>query len=259
MGIGLNSVSSLIYPNAKMRPLKIHVPNPCSENWNKMLPTQQGRICTTCSTEVTDFTKFTNEELKAWLNKVGDKRVCGNFRKFQLEDFNRDQGAKRSWFSISSKLLVASCLTLFVDAKANVGMKPPQVQIVVQQHAFLAEDFSLTRQNMDSDSLITINGMVKAEDDNAPLYGVWVGVKGSDQHVVTDVNGKFSIQVAKARTVNLVFKSIGYDHWTEKIYLKKNTSLTVLMKMSEVLLGELVITRPSLLQKTWSSIKRAFK
>lgn len=53
-----------------MTPLKLNVPNPCNRTWKEMLPTQRGRLCGDCAKEVIDFTKFSDDQLQAWFEKI---------------------------------------------------------------------------------------------------------------------------------------------------------------------------------------------
>lgn len=45
--------------------IRISIPDPCNQNWNQMLPNEKGRYCDTCKLTVVDFTKMSNEEIKA--------------------------------------------------------------------------------------------------------------------------------------------------------------------------------------------------
>ncbi|MEO6520958.1 MAG: SusC/RagA family TonB-linked outer membrane protein [Mucilaginibacter sp.] len=58
----------------------------------------------------------------------------------------------------------------------------------------------------------TITGTVTGKDDNQPLVGVTIGVKGSLAATATDVNGKYSIKVTNLQSVVLTVKYIGYDY-----------------------------------------------
>jgi len=72
--------------------MKISIPNPCSEDWSKMTPTEQGAFCKKCALEVTDFTKKSPLEIKEILTaKIQSKqRVCGNIENRQLIEFNQE-------------------------------------------------------------------------------------------------------------------------------------------------------------------------
>lgn len=64
--------------------MKISVPKPCNENWDKMLPEEQGRFCLKCTKTVVDFSKKTKEEVHAFFRETTEK-VCGRFESSQLE------------------------------------------------------------------------------------------------------------------------------------------------------------------------------
>jgi len=51
-----------------------------------MTPDEQGRFCSQCSKSVTDFTQMSDDEVIIYLRLNSDNKVCGRFRKDQLED-----------------------------------------------------------------------------------------------------------------------------------------------------------------------------
>lgn len=65
--------------------MKIAIPNPCNENWNKMTPKEKGRFCNSCSKTVVDFTKKSTETIKQYLIEYKDQKICGHFYKKQLD------------------------------------------------------------------------------------------------------------------------------------------------------------------------------
>lgn len=84
---------------------------------------------------------------------------------------------------------------------------------------------------------ITANGKVITEN-NVPLAGVSVNVKGSSTGTITDANGKFTIQVNKGGTLILSF----VDYQTREIVVNDNTdvaSISMVPKNSS--LGEVVV------------------
>lgn len=56
----------------------------CSEDWQQMTPTAQGRHCAQCRRTVLDFTEATQPELEAAFRDSPDGRVCGRFQPEQL-------------------------------------------------------------------------------------------------------------------------------------------------------------------------------
>lgn len=62
---------------------KITVPKPCHEDWNAMIPSDRGRFCNACTTQVVDFTNMSSDEIRDYLTK--NTNVCGRFKNEQLE------------------------------------------------------------------------------------------------------------------------------------------------------------------------------
>ena len=72
--------------------MKFSIPEPCSEDWSKMTPTEQGAFCQKCALEVTDFTDKTSLEIKSILTAKFEskQRVCGHIENRQLLQLNDD-------------------------------------------------------------------------------------------------------------------------------------------------------------------------
>lgn len=68
-----------------MRPTTIHQPAPCAEKWEAMTPTDVGRHCASCQTQVVDFTRMTDGEVVAFLGQYHPERRCGRFREDQVD------------------------------------------------------------------------------------------------------------------------------------------------------------------------------
>ena len=56
----------------------------CSEDWQQMTPTAQGRHCAHCDRPVVDFTQATAADLEAARAAAPDGWLCGRFRHSQL-------------------------------------------------------------------------------------------------------------------------------------------------------------------------------
>lgn len=95
--------------------LKITIPTPCHENWNKMTPDQTGRHCSVCAKSVVDFTNMSDEAVKNFfLNKKADERVCGRFKQTQLHRIVIEM--PHNIFSMRMPLwkkFLAACLVVF--------------------------------------------------------------------------------------------------------------------------------------------------
>lgn len=64
---------------------KISIPKPCHENWDNMLPEEQGRHCLSCCKTVIDFSNWDNESIVTYLKQKNSERVCGRFSTDQIE------------------------------------------------------------------------------------------------------------------------------------------------------------------------------
>lgn len=62
---------------------KVTVPKPCHEDWNAMIPSDRGRFCSACITQVVDFTNMSSDEIRNYLSK--NTNVCGRFKNEQLD------------------------------------------------------------------------------------------------------------------------------------------------------------------------------
>ncbi len=64
---------------------KISIPKPCHENWEAMLPEEQGRHCLSCCKTVVDFSTWDNDSILAYLKQRNNERVCGRFHTAQVD------------------------------------------------------------------------------------------------------------------------------------------------------------------------------
>jgi hypothetical protein len=65
---------------------RIHIPVPCSEDWNKMSKNTDGRMCDACQTTVVDFSNRSLEEIKTYFEVNAGKNVCGQYRERHVTD-----------------------------------------------------------------------------------------------------------------------------------------------------------------------------
>ena len=85
----------------------------------------------------------------------------------------------------------------------------------------------------------TISGTVFDPADNSPLVGASVVIKGTTKGTITDIDGKYSINVGEADK-ELVFSFMGMQDRTEKIGSK--TTINVTMASEATQLSDVVVT-----------------
>ncbi len=82
----------------------------------------------------------------------------------------------------------------------------------------------------------TIRGVVTAED-NSPLPGVNIVIKGTDQGTITDGNGSYSISTSPNAII--VFSYIGYA--TQEVAMNGNAEVDLILKEDKSELAELIV------------------
>jgi len=106
----------------------INIPEPCSENWNEMSPTEKGAFCQKCAIDVYDFTNKSGDEIRDILRLNLGGHVCGRIQSKQLKELNDDFSAwritnkrsfDRAWIF---SLLVVFGLTLFSCEEDEVSV-----------------------------------------------------------------------------------------------------------------------------------------
>lgn len=93
---------------------------------------------------------------------------------------------------------------------------------------------------------ITINGKV-VDENNQPLPGVAVLLKGTTIGVATDVNGNFQLTIPKQEGLTLVFSFVGMK--TQERIVRDEKSITVIMEEETKMIEEVVVTGIQTIEK----------
>ena len=86
---------------------------------------------------------------------------------------------------------------------------------------------------------VTVTGKVTAADDNSPLPGVNVYLKGTQTGTITDADGNYSLTVGDENGT-LVFSYIGFT--TQEVALAGRTSVDIKLEANLETLNEVVVT-----------------
>jgi hypothetical protein len=233
--------------------LKIN--KPCSEDWDTMTENEQGRFCSSCSKNVTDFTSLSNSEILAIYDK-NPVNHCGRLTKSQLEN-----GIIQEEISRSTNLLkVAAGLILALISKdaisSNVKAKPTPRFVV--QNTINPDSKSNNNINIvEQDSLQnTLKGMLIDSSNNDPMPFANVVIKGTKIGVASDFDGRFTLQIPdsiKTKKLMIVVSSIGYQ--TTQILFDRTKpqteELVFMVSTNLVIMGDVVIVK-----KKWWQRKR---
>lgn len=210
-----------------------HIPKPCSEHWNEMIPDAKGRFCLSCEKPVIDFTNYSPKEIISHLQK--HPKTCGRFSKNQLERLNRQAEAR--------KLSVPKLTGLFAIT-ALLGISAPAVAHTTSTKIEYRKDSawkSILPKTPVNDSII-IKGNV-LDEDGLPLPSANVILKGTNFGTTTDFDGNFNISIPKDElkiSNTLVFSYLGFESKEVQIDVE-NPTLKIQMVMDEyMLMGEIV-------------------
>lgn len=113
---------------------KINIPEPCHENWDKMIPEGDGRHCLSCSKVVVDFTQMSLPEIHNYFHMYRDRDICGTFNTLnttaklgfrdKLQIFYNDalsSSRKPIYFSLlSAAMFILNCKT--IENRRTTGM-----------------------------------------------------------------------------------------------------------------------------------------
>jgi TonB-linked SusC/RagA family outer membrane protein len=93
---------------------------------------------------------------------------------------------------------------------------------------------------------ISVTGKITDAANGQPMFGVTIGITGTTTGAISDVDGKFTIQVPSKEAV-LVFTSIGYK--SQQIAIEGNTQLNVSLVQEITELEQIVVVGYGTLRK----------
>ena len=228
----------------------IQIPEPCSQNWRQMLPGQTGRFCGHCSHQVTDFSKMTDAEIIAVIEKSAGK-VCGRVNNTDLDRVI----TKSPNPGKSNRLRQAVAATLLLlSGRQIVVSEPLNEQATLLQQSQPEIPASLYPDNIDTSRQGLLKGSVLDSISKLPIEFVSIKNLKTDKHCVTDTLGKFEIMASPGDTIEI--QTLGYT--TKKIAITNLETRSYLLeeRMEMHTLGMMVTYRkPTVKEK----IKRFFR
>ncbi|RKR14033.1 carboxypeptidase-like protein [Maribacter vaceletii] len=226
----------------------ITIQKPCSENFDTFSKTELGGYCNSCEKEVIDFTSMRMTEINNYF-LVPRANTCGRFKSSQLQ--TNKQHSMTNYISKGIATMGFSLLALC--AVSNV-----QAQEIASTDSEIKTGISSITVGKVSNaySSYTVKGIV-LDEENTPLPGVNVILKGTAEGTVTDLDGNFEFPKKLGKNDILVFSYIGYD--TKEYKVKESTSETINITvnftnadvelMGEIEIGGVYKTKQNVFQK----------
>lgn len=226
-----------------MPKLTIHIPTPCTQNWNSFPQNATGGFCSQCSKTVIDFTQLSDKKLYQALQNPG--KICGRFTQSQLNRdilFTNNQSLKLNKI-LAGLLIIGSTQTGIANeshahAQANAAKTPTEI---IAKNGREAPKKS---SKLAADSSKFIEGKIVDEQMNPIVYAT-VTLK-NNKGVFTNNNGQFKLMVPDThkRKITIQVSAVGYEHQEISFSIKQlpvKSNLT--LKMVHEFMGEVVIVR----------------
>ncbi|WP_303315148.1 carboxypeptidase-like regulatory domain-containing protein [Flavivirga abyssicola] len=207
--------------------IKIDIPKPCHENWNKMTPEEKGRHCKVCQKTVFDFTSQTDEYIVKTFTE--NSNVCGRFKSTQLKrDLVYSRKETNNYLSF-----LASGLFAILGFSSEYSYSQGRPKIV--QLDTLQKDIQVNQNTINREKGNEIKGTI-IDKSKTPLPDAVILIKGTTIGTVSDFDGNFSI---KAKTGDILQVSyLGYK--PKEIEINKKMPRVILLELEEVITGEIM-------------------
>ena len=191
-----------------MKPLKISLQNPCSENWNEMTPVAGGRRCERCEKCVVDFTQFNDRELASYFSSSKEK-PCGRYRPDQLNKFIYP-GDSNNWRNRAAGIAFGFAVALGFNPASSQAQTPatPPVENVIQVEKS-ADALAVSPVTV-PDTVHIIRGTMLDYEKRKPVEGAIIKVEGMNVEFRTGEDGKFRIELP-------------IELWDQEIYFNVET------------------------------------
>jgi hypothetical protein len=213
-----------------MRKIKLTIPEPCHEDWNKMTPCDKGKFCASCQKAVIDFTNMSDRQIAEHFKKPQGS-VCGRFMSDQLHRDIEMPRKRIPWIKYFFQFALPAFL-ISLKATAQKGKVVQKVDTVCTSTMLggMVAIKPLPNKPVEKE----ISGTVQ-DTKGHPIVGATVMIKGSQEGTVTDPSGKFSIHAIEGQ--RLMVSSVGY----ESIEFIAAANNPVTLTVSEKLAGEIVV------------------
>jgi len=235
--------------------LKLQVPNPCSENWNKMQATPDGKHCKSCDKNLVDLRNLNTQQIYDLVNV--DSKVCGLLSESQLQsEFNFKEQHSFSKFG-----LVVSFASLVAFVNPVRSQDTTNAITVIKPLTNLPSKITIIEKinNIESDTIL-IKGKVVDVHTNEPLPFVKVYVKSNKRiGAHSDFDGEFTLRIPKIEfdtTVVLLCQYLGYTN-VEMVITKGSNSLLFKLDENSGILGDIIVVQKSTVtQKVFDFFRR---
>lgn len=217
----------------------------CNQIWEDMQPIEGDRLCASCNKCIVDFREKSNYEV-ALIHATSPEPICGLYTEEQLTfDIPKATPQKRKPFR-HALALAASLLSLLpkIHAQEDAEKILTSEQLTIQEgnnSAFSSQENKKELVSAVKSDSIILSGRI-TDNNNEPLIGASILVKGHSHGTATDIDGSFILNLTKIfetqDTVTIIYSFIGYKT-EEKDYNKNKLAdlrENIVLEFAEILI-----------------------
>lgn len=217
-----------------MKKIQLSIPQPCHQDWHEMTPTQQGRFCNSCATEVIDFSEMSDAAVLNYFKLVTTDKLCGRVVPDQLNRVIESIPTKKiSWhwnYTMAFFLFFSKSTTAKAQGQVKLGKvtcsKPIKPVKIIFDKQFLPN------------TKLNISGIIQTGTGQAIAYAS-IRLLPSHHGVSGNEEGEFALNIDSLPCI-IEVSSLGYKSIEVTINDLSDKKI-VLLKTNEVL-AEAVVT-----------------
>lgn len=210
--------------------MKISIPQPCHENWNKMLPEEKGRFCLSCQKCVLDFSKFSDNEIITTLQNKPD--ICIKSNSIELQRFNQLL-QENNKFKYLNFVRYSTLLFFLGIGTTSFSQDQKSVNVISQEND--TSDFEM----ISNDSIRILKGRV-IDSEGMPMEGAQVGIRRHQNlRMNTDKDGYFLFKIPQNVLSNNVYVDSDYGYF--EYVLEDNSDNQIVIPKAEIIREVMVV------------------
>lgn len=221
----------------KPRQYQIRIDNPCSENWEQMLESENGKFCQNCSKNVIDFTTLTDKQIIDIVSKSSG-RSCGRLTNNQLNRtiYDKQEVAYPTLFS----KIAASFLLVSLTQNSTASPVKKWATNFVSSPSEIKKAKTVQEKKRIGDSTITVRGKLLDVKTKETIPFANVLIRSLNLGTTTNIDGEFKFEVpSQFKTVDVEIIYVGYESQT--VTLKTDGANNEILMTSGMFLGEMGI------------------
>lgn len=179
----------------------LEIASPCSENFDKMIPNENGSFCNSCMKNVIDLSKKTNSEVAKFISENKNTNICARLKTTQLqEEFQINETSKINNFkyaAMAASILLASNATAQEKNAEETDLRVPvPVHYTVGKVAYV--------QNTEEQSIFVKGKLLDAKTnrpfDKKIYQNLAITINGSRSNIkMNSKTGEFLIPILIAK------------------------------------------------------------